>query len=464
MKKFLTSLLFLLLACGTVSAADITTALLTSGNDTTDLTDYTTASIAPTGNNLILATVQSRITGATPLAPTLTGNGLTWVEVVSQTYQTNASPDRRITIFRALGASPSSGTVAISFGAVTQADASWIISEFTNVDTGGSDGADAVVQSVAGTSTDAQTSFLVTLAAFGNINNATFGAIGVNVNGTTAQGTGFTEIADVNVVGSLETQWRNDNDTSVDWTHNSADSVGLAVEIKNAFQTVHETKLVHAIDTTDRTVYTTASVSPTANNLLLLWVGSLNADTGAASPEPTVVGNGVTWVKVGTQSFDTNNKQRGTLFRAMGGSPSSGTIAITFSENQNWIGWILSEFANVDTGGSNGADAVVQSVLGTDTSATSLLITLAAFGNVNNATYGGIAHGALTTPGSGFIEIADNGGGGQSQWKSDNDTSVDWSGWTARDVGGVAIEIKNVVQASTGATAGARGARTGFTF
>lgn len=56
---------------------------LTSGADTTDAISFTTASITPGANRLILLVVQVASTNPAP-TPTVTGNGLTWVEVVGR--------------------------------------------------------------------------------------------------------------------------------------------------------------------------------------------------------------------------------------------------------------------------------------------------------------------------------------------------------------------------------------------
>jgi hypothetical protein len=75
----------------------------------------------------------------------------------------------------------------------------------------------------------------VTLAAFGDAGNATFGAIAQRLVAAITFGTGFTELYESGTVenSNFQTQWRNDNDTSVDWswTGNQA-ACAVAVEIK----------------------------------------------------------------------------------------------------------------------------------------------------------------------------------------------------------------------------------------
>lgn len=207
----------------------ITETNLTSAADTTDASSWTTASITPTGNSLVEAAVASSLL-AGPAAPTLSGNGLTWVQVATRTFAST----RRITLFRALAASPSSGSVTIDFGGVTQLACAWSISEYAGADTSGTNGSGAIVQSATNFGTSTTPS--VTLAAFGSSDNATYGTFSVNNTGGFTVGAGFASVGNVNVagLGSLLGEWRADNDTSVDATCTSGEWGGIAVEIKAA--------------------------------------------------------------------------------------------------------------------------------------------------------------------------------------------------------------------------------------
>jgi hypothetical protein len=196
--------------------------------------------------------------------------------------------------------------------------------------------------------------------------------------------------------------------------------------------------------TTDGTVFTTASVTPTGNQLLLLSVGS--AKTGGGEVPDSVVGCGVTWVQMSTAL----NSRRTTLYRGMVASPSTGTITITFPSTQNSCVWSLSEFGGVDTGGTNGSAATgteSNTVAGTAT-ATSITIGLAAFGDAGNATYGALLINTqdVVTPGTGFTTLSDSpvasfGMRLLSEWRNDNDTSVDASTVGSQSWSGVAVEI-----------------------
>ena len=219
----------------------ITAAALTGSNSTTDASSYNTASITPTADRLVLAAVLSKKASA-PDTPTLSGNGLTWVQVATVTFHTIGTPILRLTLFRAMGASPSTGAVTIDFGGATQLSCAWSLVEFADIDTGGTNGSAAVVQSAtnAADAVAAQALLTVTLAAFGSAGNATYGAFGSsNVTTTeTVVGSGFTQLHRTGGVDprTLLTEWRADNDTSVDAENDEAsdtrDMAGIAVEIK----------------------------------------------------------------------------------------------------------------------------------------------------------------------------------------------------------------------------------------
>lgn len=215
----------------------ITLTALTSGESDVDATSQATASITPGANRLVLATITTQ-GGGPPATPTATGNGLTWVQVATVTYNTVADPFKRITLFRAMGSAPSAGAVTFDFGAETQVRFAWSVVESNNeVDTGGTNGSAAVVQS-ATNNANAVTSLTVTLAAFGSANNATYGAFGISVIEVQAPGAGFTEIHDIGPAAEtirIHTEWRSDNDTTVDQSSvTAADRGGIAIEIKAA--------------------------------------------------------------------------------------------------------------------------------------------------------------------------------------------------------------------------------------
>lgn len=149
MTRLILLLGLLLWSCPSWAAIGVTQ--LTSGSDSTDASSYTTASITPTANACVLLTVHNRISVADadgPTTPTVTGNSLTWVVVRSKGGYGAPNFNRRQTVFRARGASPSTGTIAIDFSGETQTHATWSVTEFTGVDQSGTHCSGGIVQDV----------------------------------------------------------------------------------------------------------------------------------------------------------------------------------------------------------------------------------------------------------------------------------------------------------------------------
>ncbi len=213
---------------------------LAAAGSTTNQASYTTASITPTANNLVLAWV-TNTKATTPDTPTLSGNGLTWVQVATVTWGTIAAPTARTTLFRAMGAAPTAGAVTISFGA-SQTGCAWAIERFSGVDTSGTNGSGAIVQSVTGRtdSASAAAGLSISLAALGDPTNATAGGFSNMVNSATSisAGTGytaFTGAAYSTPNTSIRAEWRATGSTTVNVTQSAVSHIGgIAVEIKVA--------------------------------------------------------------------------------------------------------------------------------------------------------------------------------------------------------------------------------------
>lgn len=217
----------------------VTQTALTTQQEGSSSTTLTTSSISPSANTLII--VAFSLYATSPAAtPTVSGNGLTWVQVDNV-----VDGALRNVVFRAMGASPSSGAVTVSYSGTTGfAGAICHISQFNGVDTSGTNGSGAVRQFAHNTGTGGVSSLTVTLAAFGSSANATFGTFDTNIGDSWTPGSGFTEIYD-NAGGfpftSSATEWRNDNSTSVSMTKSSGsgDIVGIALEIVAAATVSH---------------------------------------------------------------------------------------------------------------------------------------------------------------------------------------------------------------------------------
>lgn len=203
----------------------ITGSNLTSGIQNI-ATSFTSSSISPGANRLVIATVWQIVASGTPNNCTLSGASMTWTEVATVL---SSDSKQRITIFRALSSSPGSGAITSNNGGQTT---SWqfSINEFQNVVTTGTNGADAVVQSASNTFSGTNTGVTVTLSAFGSGSNATFGFVAGSAQPGITVGSGFTELSQV--VSESQAQWKNSADTSVDWSWVSTANVGIAVALE----------------------------------------------------------------------------------------------------------------------------------------------------------------------------------------------------------------------------------------
>lgn len=203
------------LATTTTTQPPPSCALLVANHTNADQTSYTTASITPTGNDLVIATFLSMTPADLPV--TVSGNSLTWVEFATVNWNDGAGNFYRLTSYRAMGASPTAGGVTFDFSGVTQAGGNWSIMQCSNVDQSGTNGSGAVRNPTTNTAT-AATSLTITLPAFLKSNDGTYGTFGQSgANGTTP-GSGFTELSDIagaNPSCALQTEWRNSNDTTV---------------------------------------------------------------------------------------------------------------------------------------------------------------------------------------------------------------------------------------------------------
>mgnify|MGYP003536993352 FL=1 len=206
----------------------VATHLMDGGSNSAPSLTYTTASVSVPAGYLMLFSVSS---DTNAVLPTISGLGVTWTQVASGSGGTN---NWDVTTFRALSLSPLSGTITITFSSTTSLDdVAWILDTFQNVDQSGTGGANAIVQTATNSGAGV-TSLTVTLAAFSSADNATFGAMVVNGTNNITPGSGFTELNENDASSrTTQTQFKNTNDTGVDWSWSGNQSVGgLAIELK----------------------------------------------------------------------------------------------------------------------------------------------------------------------------------------------------------------------------------------
>jgi hypothetical protein len=202
---------------------------LLAGYSSTAASSYTTSSISPTANRLVLLSLATTVVSGTPAVPvSVTGCGLTWQLVTSKTNTWDTAT--MLMVYRAMGSAPTAGALTIAFGA-NQSSCCWSVEEFSGTDISGSNGAGAIVQTASNQNKGA-TSLTASLSAFAGVNNATFGCCRTGVYSAVA-GSGFTQLANVGSNPRLQTQFKSMNDTLVDWTSSAATNfIGIAVEIK----------------------------------------------------------------------------------------------------------------------------------------------------------------------------------------------------------------------------------------
>ncbi|HKW14196.1 MAG TPA: hypothetical protein VJS69_06910, partial [Candidatus Krumholzibacteria bacterium] len=204
-------------AATTLLSAGITPTLLTAGTGTVNQKVYATAPIAPAPNALITVAVLGHASAGAG-SPTVSGGGMTgWQEVATTTFESISVPKKRMSVYRAMSATPGSGPITITFNK-TESNAEWIVVQWDGVDISGANGAGAIVQT--GTaSTDGATGVAVTLAPLGNANNVAFGVFGANARVLSiTPGGGFAEIAEQpsgeSPLADLQAEWAT-NDNSV---------------------------------------------------------------------------------------------------------------------------------------------------------------------------------------------------------------------------------------------------------
>lgn len=139
----------------------ITRTAIGASFDNADLASYSTASLNGGATpGYFLACIGNRQSAATVATPTLSGMGLTWVQIDTMPYAGNVN---RITWFRAYG-TPTTGVVTIDFGGVTQICCEWDFNRYDGVDPSGTNGSGGIVQSTQGSGTSTTPSFTHTNA------------------------------------------------------------------------------------------------------------------------------------------------------------------------------------------------------------------------------------------------------------------------------------------------------------
>jgi hypothetical protein len=339
------------------TASTITHTLLTVGNVLTNQNVYTTASVAPAPNALVTIAVLSHRSTAT-ISPTVSGGGMaSWGLVASVDFDSLSLPHRRLSIYRAMSASPGSGP--ITFGFTNQvSNLEWIVSQWDGVETSGVNGAGAIGQS-ASNRADATNGLSVSLAPFDNAANVAYGAFGVTSQvAAVIPGSGFTEIAEQpaneGTKGDLQTEWAaNRNAISATWTNLRGGALGVEIRAGN---------------TGPVAPVASVEVSPGSASVAVGSTVQLTAAVRDAGGEP-LTGRPVSWE---TDAPQVATVSAGGLVRGVGaGGPATiratsegktGTASVTVTANSQPVAsvQVTPGSASISTGGTVQLAAIVK--------------------------------------------------------------------------------------------------------
>jgi len=215
--------------------------------------------------------------------------------------------------------------------------------------------------------------------------------------------------------------------------------------------TLDPSLLISAWDAIDRTSYTTASVSPSANSWLCVDVYSRDDAGGIAAP--TITGLSLTWTTEFTKTDASGAHQITRAYARTGSSPGSGTITLNWgAATMDGAGWFVYQLGtDVDP-----SDPFVQTLGNTDAgSVTSITVTLAAFGDPANRPLISASHRANegSTPEAGYTEVGDLNGANPligfalAYHPSTTDTTPSYS-WAT--IGAPAVAVASEMRAAPG--------------
>lgn len=200
-----------------------------------------------------------------------------------------------------------------------------------------------------------------------------------------------------------------------------ADAVEMALldQINNATGGVPSTIAVTQLANysgINSAAHVTGSFTPEANALILALV-SCNNSASFASPIPvSLTGNGLTWVLVNSVNGNASGKnlQGCAMYRAMGSSPSAGTLTVNMPTAGNAVTVQVLQITGADTSGTNGSGAIVQSATtgGSPGAATMNLSAISSLRNMVIAASSNVTNPWGGTPESGWTESLDSGAAG----------------------------------------------------
>lgn len=214
---------------------------LTSGQDmVAGIAPRTTASFSVSARSLLLVSIAIADDGqnATPFMSGVTSSwGPPFLSWVAMQQRTTIDTFNNLYVFRTFSPSAQTGTLSLNASNVANTMA-WSVVEVLGFKEQGLSQAAGAIQQAANSNADAVTSHTITLPAAITPGNATFGAILTTSTNAVSPGTGYTEIHESNNAGPpvthLETEWRLDGQTAVDWSFGSSNVAAIAFEINES--------------------------------------------------------------------------------------------------------------------------------------------------------------------------------------------------------------------------------------
>lgn len=210
---------------------------LAMGGNTANASTYTTASVAGAANTLVLLAFANHATTQRSVSSVVGGGASAgWTSVKSINYATIASPLEEIDVWRYLTASPAAASVITITLSGTASNGQWVVTQFSNVSTAGTNGANAVVQSVTSRA-DTASRLTAILASYASTVNVPFGSFSfaTTIANTINPGANFKELGEAGTSEHLqvESEWSTVQNTLVDaaLTAGSRNVGGIALEV-----------------------------------------------------------------------------------------------------------------------------------------------------------------------------------------------------------------------------------------
>jgi hypothetical protein len=210
------------------------------------------------------------------------------------------------------------------------------------------------------------------------------------------------------------------------------------------------TLLTSAYDNTDATSYATASVSPSANSLMVLFVN--NTKGSGWSPGTIPTSSHGTWVKWGDRAWAIapGSRRMGLWTLQCGASPGSGAITLTNTDQGDNAQSAGTSWAVIQVTGHHVANPVRQAAMppGTTAVQTSYAITLSDPIDANSRAFAffSLTTNASLTERTNWTELADVAGAtvnstSQTQWRSDAFETTASATFSSAECCGIAVEI-----------------------